>query len=86
MVIGETCKDIEPDEAINVIAGYTSAIDVTAADIHAANHRYLMRAKSFDTFCSIGSEFITKESISNVKSLQVRTLLNGNVQHENTVS
>jgi len=86
VVIGETCKDIEPDEAINVIAGYTSAIDVTAADIHAANHRYLMRAKSFDTFCSIGSEFITKESISNVKSLQVRTLLNGNVQHENTVS
>ena len=50
MVISETCKDIEPDEAMNVIAGYTSAIDVTAADIHAANHRYLMRAKALIHF------------------------------------
>ncbi|WP_407269451.1 fumarylacetoacetate hydrolase family protein [Radiobacillus sp. PE A8.2] len=86
IIIGKTCKDVSEQQAPAYVAGLTTAIDVTAKDIHAANPRYLQRSKSFDTFCSIGPEFITLDECSDLQSLQVETIHNGNVIHSNFVS
>ncbi len=86
IIIGKTCKNIEENEVMDVIAGFTPAIDVTAADIHAANPRYLQRSKSFDTFFSFGPVFLSKSEVENVDSLSVATVLNGQIIHQNKVS
>ncbi|WP_332691702.1 fumarylacetoacetate hydrolase family protein [Halalkalibacter lacteus] len=85
IVIGKKCKNIPEEEALYMIAGYTTALDTTAADIHAENPRFMQRAKSFDTFFSFGPVIVTKDEVSNVPALQVATVLNGEIQHENKV-
>lgn len=85
IVIGKRCKDIEEDEAIEAIAGYTTTIDVTASDIHARNPRYLTRAKSFDTFFSFGPQLVTKDEIPDPLQLEVKTVLNGETAFHNHV-
>ncbi|MCK0472866.1 fumarylacetoacetate hydrolase family protein [Halalkalibacter sp. APA_J-10(15)] len=84
IIIGKRCKEIDQSEASYYILGYTSALDMTEADIHAENHRYLTRAKSFDTFFSFGS-FLLVNEVEDVKQLCVATVLNGNVTYERKV-
>jgi 2-keto-4-pentenoate hydratase/2-oxohepta-3-ene-1,7-dioic acid hydratase in catechol pathway len=85
LIIGKTCKNITEAEVYDVIAGYTTTIDVTASDIHARNQRYLTRAKSFDTFFSFGSQLITKDEFPDPLAIQVETAINGEVAHRNKV-
>ncbi|MFC0471121.1 fumarylacetoacetate hydrolase family protein [Halalkalibacter kiskunsagensis] len=85
ILIGKKCKNILEEEAQDVIAGFTAALDMTAADIHAKNPRFMQRAKSFDTFFSFGPVIVTKDEVPDVTNLQVATLLNGEIQHENKV-
>ncbi|GAE29834.1 fumarylacetoacetate hydrolase family protein [Alkalihalobacillus hemicellulosilyticus] len=84
IIIGKRCKEIDQEEASQYILGYTLALDMTEADIHAENHRYLTRAKSFDTFFSFGSCLLINE-VEDVKQLRVATVLNGNVKYEKKV-
>lgn len=86
IIIGKACKNIAEADAYDVIAGYTTALDMTAADIHAQNQRYLTRAKSFDTFFSFGPELMTKDEVPDVSALSVATICNGQVCHQNTVA
>ncbi|RCW69826.1 fumarylacetoacetate hydrolase family protein [Saliterribacillus persicus] len=85
IIIGKSCRDINEEQAKSVIAGYTTALDMTEADIHAENHRYLTRAKSFDTFFSFGPEMITPSSFENVDALTVKTVQNEKEVHQNKV-
>jgi len=85
IVIGKTCKNISEAEAPGVVAGFAAALDMTAADIHAQNPRFLTRAKSFDTFFSFGPELITADEIPDLSDLTVETALNGEVRHRNRI-
>lgn len=53
VVIGKLCRHIEPEDAHQVILGYTCANDVTARDLQLTDGQWT-RAKGFDTFCPIG--------------------------------
>ncbi|QAY66452.1 fumarylacetoacetate hydrolase family protein [Paenibacillus protaetiae] len=86
IIIGKECRSIEAEEAGAYIAGYAAALDVTAADIHARNQRFLTRAKSFDTFFSFGSELLTADAVDDVAALQVETWHNGEQRHVNVIS
>ncbi|MEH7415756.1 fumarylacetoacetate hydrolase family protein [Neobacillus drentensis] len=86
IIIGKECKNVSEEEAENVIAGYTTIIDMTAEDILEKNPRYLTRSKSFDTFFSFGPHLVTKDEISNVLALQVSTMINGKVHRKNSVA
>ncbi|WP_163538463.1 fumarylacetoacetate hydrolase family protein [Gracilibacillus sp. YIM 98692] len=85
IVIGKECRNISQEEAKNVVAGFTTALDMTEASIHAENQRYLTRAKSFDTFFSFGPEMVTNKEIKDVSELTVRTVHNGQMAHQNKV-
>ncbi|MEF3355402.1 fumarylacetoacetate hydrolase family protein [Paenibacillus sp. GYB006] len=86
IVIGQTCKEISEDEALSVIAGITTTLDMTAKDIHAQNPRFMQRAKSFDTFFSLGASLSTIDEYASLSELEVETVLNGEVAHNSTVS
>lgn len=53
VVIGAMCKDVDPDEALKAVYGYTCADDVTARDLQKSDGQW-SRAKGFDTFCPLG--------------------------------
>ncbi len=89
VVVGRTCRDVSEEEAGDYIAGFVPAIDMTAEDILRRNPRFLTRAKSFDTFLSLGPCVVTADEIGDRDALrQVRTStrLNGEVKRSNIVS
>ncbi|MFP3416371.1 fumarylacetoacetate hydrolase family protein, partial [Bacillus sp. SIMBA_074] len=75
IVIGKECKDVSEEDAPNVIAGFTTIIDMTAEDILQRNPRYLTRSKSFDTFFSFGPHLVTPEEVEEVVNLNVSTVI-----------
>ena len=86
VIYGKKCKDVEEEEWLSVVAGFTTVIDMTAEDILRINPRYLTRSKNFDTFLSLGSILVTPDEIDNVKKLKVATVINGEIHAENVVS
>lgn len=86
IIIGKECKDVSEEEAPNVIAGFTTIIDMTAEDILQKNPRYLTRSKSFDTFFSFGPHLVTPDEVTEVLDLNVSTIINGKVHRNNIVS
>jgi 2-keto-4-pentenoate hydratase/2-oxohepta-3-ene-1,7-dioic acid hydratase in catechol pathway len=85
IVIGKECRNISESEAPSVVAGFTMALDITAADIHSRNPRFLTRAKSYDTFFSFGPHLITVDEIPDVLDLNVFTVLNEEKVHRNRI-
>ena len=53
VVIGRICRDVPPEQATDVIHGYTIANDVTARDLQKSDGQWT-RAKGFDSFCPLG--------------------------------
>ncbi len=53
VVIGRICRDVPPEQATDVILGYTIANDVTARDLQKRDVQFT-RAKGFDSFCPLG--------------------------------
>jgi 2-keto-4-pentenoate hydratase/2-oxohepta-3-ene-1,7-dioic acid hydratase in catechol pathway len=86
VVIGKRCKDVPAADWLDVVAGFTTILDMTAEDILRRNPRYLTLSKSFDTFISIGPQLVTPDEIGDVNRLRVATLINDRVHAENTVA
>jgi 2-keto-4-pentenoate hydratase/2-oxohepta-3-ene-1,7-dioic acid hydratase in catechol pathway len=86
IIIGKACKDVAEEDAQDVIAGYTTIIDMTAEDILEVNPRYLTRAKSFDTFFSFGPQLVTPDEVEEVLDLNVSTVINGSIHRKNVIS
>jgi len=53
VVIGKRGRWVSPDEAIQLVLGYSIANDITARDLQRNDDQWT-RAKGFDTFCPIG--------------------------------
>ncbi|KIL48478.1 fumarylacetoacetate hydrolase family protein [Jeotgalibacillus soli] len=86
IIIGKECKNVSEENAKDVIAGFTTIIDMTAEDILQRNPRYLTRSKSFDTFFSFGPELMTKDEVEEVLDLHVSTVINGHLHRKNVIS
>jgi 2-keto-4-pentenoate hydratase/2-oxohepta-3-ene-1,7-dioic acid hydratase in catechol pathway len=86
VIIGKVCKDVSEEDAPNVIAGFTTIIDMTAEDILQINPRYLTRSKSFDTFFSFGPQLVTPDEVEDVLALNVSTVINGKIHRKNVVA
>ena len=86
VVIGKAAKNISRAEALEYVAGYTCANDVSARDwqVRFGGSQWC-RGKTFDTFLPIGPCLVTPDEISDPNALVVRTILNGvTMQEENT--
>lgn len=86
VIIGKKCRQVDEGQWREVVAGFTTTIDMTAEDILRLNPRYLAVSKSFDTFFSFGPQLITPDEIEDVAALKVSTIINGRVHASNTVS
>jgi 2-keto-4-pentenoate hydratase/2-oxohepta-3-ene-1,7-dioic acid hydratase in catechol pathway len=86
LVIGRRCRNVSIDEARDVVFGFVSIIDVTAEDILKRNPRFLTRSKSFDSFFQWGPVIVTRDEVSDLDALRVRTMVGGSVAAENVVA
>ncbi len=79
VVIGRKCRFVKPEQAREVIYGYTTTLDLTALDVLSRNPRYLTRAKSIDTFFCFGPVIVTADEVEDVEALEVVTEKNGEI-------
>ncbi len=86
IIIGKECRNINEENWMEYIAGFTTILDMTAEDILRQNPRYLTMSKCFDTFLSFGPVVYTRDEIPDVSSLQVSTVLNNKIVASNYVS
>ncbi|MBD3178325.1 MAG: fumarylacetoacetate hydrolase [Candidatus Latescibacteria bacterium] len=86
VIIGRECRNIEREDWIRYVAGFTPVLDMTAEDILRKNPRYLTRAKSFDTFFSFGPQLVTPDHLGELEDIRIKTVINGKVRAENSIS
>jgi len=84
LLIGKRCFEVTESEALHYVAGYTTALDLTAKDLHAENPRFLQISKLFPGSCSIGPEI--QLGTKNLHEVEVRTMKNGEAMHRNVVA
>jgi len=82
LVIGKTCKNVEPDRAFEYVLGGTCLNDVTARDLQRKDGHWT-RAKSFDTFAPIGPCIVTGIDYNN---MDIELALNGEIKQKSNTS
>ena len=79
IVIGRICRDVPPEQATDVIFGYTIANDVTARDLQKKDGQWT-RAKGFDSFCPLGPWIETDlDPQTFADGVAIQTHLNGDL-------
>ena len=89
VVIGEVAKDVSVSEAMNYVAGYTIANDITARDMQKADiakgHPWF-RSKNFDTFLPIGPYLTPRDAVPDVHNLDMELKVNGETRQKSNTS
>lgn len=78
VVIGQRCRHLSEEEALEAVFGYTVANDVTARDLQRKDGQWT-RGKGFDTFCPVGPWIDTQFNPTN---RLVRCLVNNEVRQD----
>ncbi len=83
VVIGERCKNVSRDDALDYVLGYTCANDVSARDWQKRKGGgQWCRGKIFATFCPLGPYLVTRDEIPNPNALRIRATVNGEVRQD----
>ena len=85
VVIGQKCRSVSSDRALDYVAGYTCMNDVSARDFQ-RNDGQWVRAKSQDTFGPIGPYLVTSDELTDPQSLGIRCTVNGQRLQDSTTS
>jgi 5-oxopent-3-ene-1,2,5-tricarboxylate decarboxylase/2-hydroxyhepta-2,4-diene-1,7-dioate isomerase len=83
IVIGKKTFNISPEEAPQVIAGYTVANDFGLHDFRDTDAGSMLRVKGSDTLCPLGPGLVTDWDFHHK---EIRTLVNGEVRQEGNTS
>ena len=83
--IGKECKAVTEEEALDYVAGYTIANDVTARDWQRRTTQFTA-GKMLDTFGPLGPALVTKDEVPDPGKLWIRTILNGKIMQDGHTS
>jgi len=88
VVIGRSCKDVTPEQALDYVLGYTCANDISTRDwqkVPELAGSQWCRSKMFDGFAPLGPVVVTADEVKDPGALRIQTWLNGEkVQDSNT--
>ena len=85
VVIGRGGRGISADDALDHVAGYICANDVSSRAVQFADGQWT-RGKSFDTFCPIGPELVPASDIADPQALRIRCVVNGETLQDATTA
>ena len=80
-VIGKRCRRVPKEKALDVIAGYTIANDVSVREWQFRSPTTTM-GKSWDTHCPLGPYMATPDEVSDPHNLTLRTWVNGELRQD----
>jgi 5-carboxymethyl-2-hydroxymuconate isomerase len=83
--IGRRGRRIAEDDALDFVAGYRCANDVTARNLQFADKQWL-RAKGFDTFCPVGDRLVPVSELGDGGGLRIVQRLNGETLQDGNTS
>lgn len=92
VILGKECRDVSEENWLDVVAGYTTILDMTEESILKGNEfvkgnpRYLTIVKNFPTFFSFGPQLVTPDEVPDVLKLEVQSVHNGEVYAKNVVA
>lgn len=75
-VIGREARDVDPEDALAHVAGYTVGNDVSARDLQHGDGQWV-RGKSLDTFAPIGPNVVTADEVEDPHDLDIWAEVNG---------
>ena len=70
VVIGKRVRRIAVEEALDAVAGYVCANDVSARNLQFADGQWL-RGKSFDTFCPVSTPIVPVAEVGDAADVRV---------------
>ncbi|MBN9552148.1 MAG: fumarylacetoacetate hydrolase family protein, partial [Alphaproteobacteria bacterium] len=77
VVIGKTAKYVSEDEALDYVAGYAVAHDVSERAFQAERQGQWTKGKSCDTFGPTGPWLVTKDEVADPQNLKMWLTVNG---------
>ena len=84
VVIGTTVRNVSRENALEAVAGYVVANDVSARDLQFADGQWT-RGKSPDTFCPVGP-VTPAADVPDPHALGIRAILNGETMQDSSTS
>ncbi len=85
VVIGVQATDLSVENALEAVAGYLVANDISARDLQKAHGGQWYKGKSLDGTCPIGPWIVSADEIPDPQALDISCRLNGEVmQSSNT--
>jgi 2-keto-4-pentenoate hydratase/2-oxohepta-3-ene-1,7-dioic acid hydratase in catechol pathway len=83
VVIGRPCKNATVETALDYVAGFCCANDVSARDWQRTwGGGQFCRGKTFDTFCPLGPWLVTPEELPATLDWGIRSRVNGEVRQD----
>lgn len=84
IVIGKRAKNVLKESALDYVAGYCNANDLSARDLQFRTNQWLL-GKACDGFCPVGPYLVTADEVGDPNQLKIETIVNGKVrQSSNT--
>src|SRR6476469_4161240 len=85
VVIGTSVRNVSKENALEAVAGYVVANDVSARDLQFADGQWT-RGKSPDTFCPVGPRLVPAADVPDPHHLRIRALVNGEVLQDSSTA
>lgn len=85
VVIGQSARRVLPERALDHVAGYMCANDVTARDLQKRDGQFV-RAKSLDGFCPLGPVLVTADEVPDPGRLRIQARVNGETRQDSNTS
>ena len=85
VVVGSRAQKVSVESALEAVAGYVCANDVSARDLQFSDGQWV-RGKSLDTFCPVGPALVPAADVPDPQALGIRAILNGQVMQESTTA
>jgi 2-keto-4-pentenoate hydratase/2-oxohepta-3-ene-1,7-dioic acid hydratase in catechol pathway len=85
VIIGKRGKEINRENVMDYVFGYSILNDVTARDLQKKHGQFFI-GKSLDATCPIGPWIVTKDEIENPESLSITTKVNNEIRQNSNTS
>ena len=85
VVIGRVTRDVPVGRALDYVAGYCCANDVSARGAQLATSQWMI-GKMFDGFLPLGPWLVTSDEVPDPQALRIKCRVNGELRQDSTTS
>ncbi|WP_138754722.1 fumarylacetoacetate hydrolase family protein [Paenibacillus sinopodophylli] len=85
IIIGKTAKNIEEDDALDYVFGYSCANDLSARNLQRRTSQWML-GKSCDGFAPVGPYIVTSDEVVDPDNLHISCSVNGVVKQSSSTA